>query len=450
MAARRLASRSAADGTPRTVEIVIDGRRVAAREGEPIAVALWAAGHVVLGRSAKYHRPRGPYCFQGRCDGCLMRVDGVPNVMTCRTPAREGTSVESQNAFPSAELDVFGIVDWFFPRGMDHHQMMTGNVALNRVMQGVARRMAGLGALPSEPHPVVPVHESAIDVLVVGGGVAGLAAATEAARAGASVRVVEEADEVGGEMSSFPGRVLDPDGGDAIDARALVDRLAREARAAGASIAPRTSAVAAYRENAGKSGVRELLVSDGERIERVRPSRVVIASGAHDGVATFEGNDLPGVVSAGAAARLLSHGVLPAERVVIAGDGVLARALAGALEQAGAKVAGAFDARVERASGRGRVKSVVLADGRRFACEALVVAAPPSPAFELAAQAGVSVRWCATRGAFVAAAGDDSTPTDAWAEATGAVTGVRTLPDLLPAARACGRRAADGARGATA
>src|SRR4051812_47967135 len=94
------------------IRIELEGEPIPAREGEPIAAALLAAGVDVFSRSIKYHRARGPYCLSARCSHCLMRVDGEPNVFTCVTPARDGMRVERQNAFPSAEVDVFHAVDW--------------------------------------------------------------------------------------------------------------------------------------------------------------------------------------------------------------------------------------------------------------------------------------------------------------------------------------------------
>ena len=72
------------------VSIDLEGEAIEAIEGEPLACALLAAGERVLARSIKYHRPRGPFCFAAACSQCLMRVDGVPNVYTCRTLSRAG------------------------------------------------------------------------------------------------------------------------------------------------------------------------------------------------------------------------------------------------------------------------------------------------------------------------------------------------------------------------
>ena len=144
-----------------------DARRLTASPNEPVAIALYAAGHLVLGRSVKYHRPRGAACFEGRCDGCLMRVDGVQSTMTCRTGAREGMVIEAQNVLGSARRDLLAAADWFFPHGMNHHEMFTWNEQVNRVMQKVARRIAGVGTLPDGVATAVdPVARKAVFLCV--------------------------------------------------------------------------------------------------------------------------------------------------------------------------------------------------------------------------------------------------------------------------------------------
>src|SRR5438270_390718 len=110
-----------------------EGDDVPACAGESVAVALFASGNRVLSRSIKYHRPRGFFCLAGHCGACLMRIDGKPNVRACKTPVKEGMRVERQNAFPSGAFDVLGAADFFFPKGMDHHTMMTSPRALNAV-----------------------------------------------------------------------------------------------------------------------------------------------------------------------------------------------------------------------------------------------------------------------------------------------------------------------------
>ena len=125
-----------------------EGDDVPACAGESVAVALFASGERVLSRSIKYHRPRGFFCLAGHCGACLMRIDGKPNVRACKTPVKEGMRVERQNAFPTGAFDVLGAADFFFPKGMDHHTMMTSPRALNAVLNKVVRQLGGLGKLP--------------------------------------------------------------------------------------------------------------------------------------------------------------------------------------------------------------------------------------------------------------------------------------------------------------
>lgn len=84
----------------REVVIFLDGEPVAAREGEPVAAALYAAGMRTMRRARRGGEPRGPFCMIGRCTECCMTVDGVSNVRTCRTPVREGMRVETQRGEP--------------------------------------------------------------------------------------------------------------------------------------------------------------------------------------------------------------------------------------------------------------------------------------------------------------------------------------------------------------
>src|SRR5688572_18157838 len=115
MAARRIGSRT--EGAV----VYLDDVEIPVVAGEPLAIGLYAHGRRVLARSVKYHRPRGATCFAGRCDGCLLRVDGAPSIATCRVPARHGMTLSSQNVLGSAETDLLAATDVLFPAGMNHH-----------------------------------------------------------------------------------------------------------------------------------------------------------------------------------------------------------------------------------------------------------------------------------------------------------------------------------------
>ena len=110
--------------------------------------ALLASDKTILARSPKLHRPRGPSCFRGACDGCLARVDGVPNVMTCLVPAQGGEHVDAQNVIGSRKADLLRVTDWFFAKGIDHHHLMAGVPGLSDVMQSFATKVAGPGRMP--------------------------------------------------------------------------------------------------------------------------------------------------------------------------------------------------------------------------------------------------------------------------------------------------------------
>src|SRR2546428_7916542 len=104
----------------RPLTFTFQGRTIPAVQGQSIAAALYAAGIRIFTRSFKYHRPRGLFCVSGDCPNCLMQVDGRPNVRPCTEPARPGSEVRHQNAWPSLKFDVLRLFDrlsWFLPVG---------------------------------------------------------------------------------------------------------------------------------------------------------------------------------------------------------------------------------------------------------------------------------------------------------------------------------------------
>ena len=381
------------------VTIRLDGAPVVAERGEPAAAALVAAGHLALARSPKFHRPRGPACFRGACDGCLARVDDVPNVMTCRIPATDGLRIETQNVVGWRETDLLRATDWFFPEGMNHHELFAGVPGLRGIVQGVARRVAGLGRLPTAAvrEGAAGVRDGAaarrreggvarrreVDVLVVGGGPAGMSAALELVKRGRTVEVVDDDLQWGGSA-----RVL---------ARLGVKEWEPLLAAFGAAVGEGAIGVRARTTAAGVYGDDVLLASEGGEpragaVEVVTPRTLVLAPGAHDGALAFEGNDVPGVMSDRAACRLLAHGVTPGRRVVVVGDD-RAGPFGAAFALAAPSVTRLVGTLV-RVAGRGRVKAVrveTAAGEREVACDALLVETPRAPAFELCAQAGAEL-----------------------------------------------------------
>jgi sarcosine oxidase subunit alpha len=359
------------------VTMQFDGHTVVAERGEPAAVALVAAGHLALARSPKFHRPRGPSCLRAACDGCLARVDGEPNVMTCRVRAAEGMRIETQNVIGSRDTDLLRMADWFFPEGMNHHELLAGVPGVQRVMQAFARRVAGLGRLPRETVAPRGATRREVDVLVVGAGASGMASALELARRGRRVEVVEDGLAWGGSLRAL-----------AEPARAGWEPLLRAfgEAVAGSKVSLRleTTAAGIYAD--------DVLVGGPEGIEVLTARTLVLAPGAHDGVLAFEGNDVPGVMSARAAGWLLAHGTTAGKRMLVTvteGGGPFGEALSRALGDV--ELVRGVPTHVR---GSGRVKEVTVVDAggeRRVRCDALLVDAPRAPAYELCAQAGAEL-----------------------------------------------------------
>ncbi len=371
--------------------MTLDGASIVADGDASLASALVAAGQLELARSPKFHRPRGPSCMRGGCDGCLVRLDGMPNVMSCMTRAKPGAKLERQNVVLSAKLDVLRAADWFFPDGMNHHEMFAGVPGVQDIMQSLARRVAGLGELPE--HAVAAhtaIDDLTADVLIVGAGLAGLVAACVLGRLGLGVIVLDEGMRPGGSLLSFPEHAkvaLGVDGA-IVDIDELRANLVSEAASAGATFVAETTLLGVL------EGGDWLGNGHDRGLVRVKARARILAVGAHDGVPAIVANDLPGVLSARAAGRLLREGVLIGDAPLVVGDGLHAEAFAAAAAGHGAKVQRASLASLQGARGLSRVRGAVLTEGsgtRKVSCDAVVVDAPCAPSFELAVEAGARV-----------------------------------------------------------
>jgi sarcosine oxidase subunit alpha len=446
-------------GAERGLPVTIDfeDRRIPAFAGEPVAVALYAAGVRTLARSSKYHRPRGFFCLDGHCASCLLRIDGRPNQRACLTPARAGLACARQNAFPSADLDLLAAADWMFPEGMDHHTLMTGSHAGNALFLKIVREMGGSGTLPdpggTELHPARAPDgeapgddprrperrppEERLDVCVVGGGPAGLCAARAVAEAVPGVRIAlfDEQAAPGGSLLAEPGGT------------ARAQRLAGEARAAGVKLVSGAAAIAYYPEDIGPDGRPGILaVTVGDRLVRVSARRTLYATGAYDQNLPCADNDRPGVMAARACGRLaFQWGVrpVPGKRRVIILDG----APTGVALERSLGAAGVETLRVDlgcetvlgvRGAQRARGVEIVSAGGRRkIEGDVVAVATLPAPASELPRQQGAAVVFDPARGGFAAIVDENQATTAPGVFACGDVTGYAGTA----AAEAAGTRA---------
>jgi sarcosine oxidase subunit alpha len=385
----------------RELTFEFDGKPVPALEGDTIASALYAGGRRTFSRSFKYHRPRGLLCCAGQCPNCLVSVDGDPGVRACTEPARAGMRVRHLNAVPSLDRDAMRAVDKvgrpFMPPGF-YYKTFKRPRRLWPLYERVLRRAAGLGRSP-DPRPErewrTDYRRRHADVLVVGGGPAGLAAATRAAELGADVVLADEGPEPGGHLLER---------GSAERARALGAR----ARDAGVELISPGVAM----------GYFDGLVAIWERdtLHQVRADRHVVASGTIEQPLVFAGNDLPGVMLSRGARRLLSlYALAPGTRAVVATTSEEGLEAVHALSEAGVEIAAVADLRtgttVVEAGGRRRVQAAVLASvddegapvqgtERTVGCDLLVVSGGTVPAGSLLLQAGGRTAYDPARAAF--------------------------------------------------
>jgi sarcosine oxidase subunit alpha len=273
-------------------EFEFDGRTIRAEAGQTVAGALHAAGEHVISRSFKYHRPRGLFCCTGRCPNCLCTVNGTPNVRICTVPAQSGMVVKPQNAWPSVRFDLLSILDRFhkfMPVGF-YYKMMYKPRWMWPIWEKLIRRIAGLGNVDRR-HGADGVYDKLnlfCDVAVVGGGWAGLHAALEAANAGLAVSLIDDQPALGGHLR------YDPDLADA----QLAGVVRHVEKHPAIQIWKSATAFGLYEDN-------YLGIQRRNRMIRLRAREVIIATGGWERPLVFENNDLPGVMLASAAQKLM-------------------------------------------------------------------------------------------------------------------------------------------------
>jgi sarcosine oxidase, subunit alpha len=422
----------------KTITFTFDGKPVTAFEGDTIGSALYAEGRRIFSRSFKYHRRRGLMCCAGHCPNCLVAVDGAPGIRACTEPAQQDARVEHLNANPSLEFDAMAVTDAvggpFTPPGF-YYKTFIRPRRLWPVYEWVLRHAAGLGRLPkNQPERTwrTEYRRRHADVLVVGGGHAGLSAAIAAAELGADVVIADDGSELG-------GRLLWEGGHD--QAR----ELAQRARKAGVEMLSSASVLGYF------DGL--VAIWRGDTLHQVRASHHIFATGAIEQPLVFEGNDLPGVMLSGGSRRLASlYSVAPGSRAVVATTSDRGIRAALALHDAGVRVVAVADLRsspsraaerlaskgieahygwtVVAAHGKRAVKRVSLgpvgAPGtghRQLDCDLVVVSGGEAPATSLIAQAGGRTRYDSERGHFRV----DELPPGVWAAGEVAGEGAHQL-----------------------
>ena len=292
----------------RTQEIsfTFEGQQHKGFAGDSISAALWARGLRTLGRSFKYHRRRGVLSLANHDVNTLVQAGDRPNVRADIEEIAAGgsyTAVNTHGGVAKDRASLIGFFSRFLPVGF--YYKVANSRWLFPFWEALIRNMSGLGVIHFD-RPVVKTAKryAFCDVLVIGGGPSGLAAALSAAEAGASVMLAEENPRLGG--SGFYQLGNDPARRAVV--KSLVDRVTSHA-----NIEVRLGSYAA----AYFADYWVPLV-DGNKMIKVRARSVIVAAGAYEQPAVFRNNDLPGVMMGSAAQRLVyRYAVQPAKTMVV-------------------------------------------------------------------------------------------------------------------------------------
>lgn len=406
-----------------------DGRHLRGFRGDTLASALLGAGILLQGRSFKYHRPRGPMASGAEEPNALLGLgQGArfePNQRATTTALLPGMVTVSQNRWPSLDVDIGAVNDLayrLFPAGFYYKTFMQPRWAWKHLFEPVIRASAGLGRPPRQPDP--DRYEQAYayaDTVVVGGGIAGLRAAVQAADQGGRVIVLEQRPVWGGRSPVDAGA----DGATLIEAL-LADLAARP------NVTLRRNTMATGLYDHGYLLAAEHIADHDpnadlprQRLWRIRAGQIVTATGALERPLAFACNDVPGVMLASAMRDfIVDYAVAPGRNIVVVTNNDDAYRTAMVALDAGLSVAAVIDARprhdsplavavrdrgvrvlnnmaVAKVTGRKSVTGVAVCpmsgDGshvsEQIACDAVAMSGGWSPVVHLWSHCGGKLIW---------------------------------------------------------
>ena len=313
----------------RPLQFTYDDASYTGYDGDTLASALLANGVHLVGRSFKYHRPRGVLSAGAEEPNALLQVGRgahtLPNQRATQVELYDGLHAASQNCWPSVRFDLAGInnlLGGVFPAGFYYKTFMWPRDFWRKYYEYFIRKAAGLGVAPTEPDPdYYDKMHAHCDVLVAGGGPAGLAAALAAGRTGARVIVADEQPEMGGALLGQKTQIDEAPASEWV-AGALSELEAMDE----VQLLPRTTVSGYYDHNYLTALER---VSDHyppgtrpdrprQRLWKIRAQQVVLATGAHERPLVFANNDRPGIMLAAAARAYVNrYAVRPGNETVV-------------------------------------------------------------------------------------------------------------------------------------
>jgi len=461
------------------LRFTFDGTAYAGFAGDTLASALLANGVHLVGRSFKYHRPRGILAAGSEEPNALVTVIRdtaryTPNLRATQVELYDGLCAESQNRWPSLRHDVGRVNDLlarFFPAGFYYKTFMWPKKAWKAVYEPIIRRAAGLGQAPTLPDPDRYAQRYAhCDVLVVGAGPAGIAAALAAADSGARVVLCDEQAEFGGSLLGDGAARIDGDSGlewveKSLAALKLNNRVTLLARTTAFGYFPHN--LIGLNERLSDHLTQPTRGLPRERLWQVRARAVVLATGAIERPLVFPGNDRPGILLAGAGQTYLNrYGVRVGNQVVVVTATDAAYQAALDLHAAGVIVAAVADTRqspsgvlpeaarragidvipastVLGTKGDLRVRSIALGKltngtvraAQNFDCDAVLMSGGFTPSVHLFSQSRGKLEWSEALQAFIPGQSAENE------RSAGACRGVYGLAEALADGAAAGAAA---------
>jgi sarcosine oxidase subunit alpha len=426
VSSHRLASGGLIDRA-RRLSFSFDGQAYAGFAGDTLASGLLANGVTLVGRSFKYHRPRGILTAGSEEPNALVELRTAerrePNTRATTAELYDGLTATSQNRWPSLHDDIGAVNDWlsrFLVAGFYYKTFMWPAKFWEMVYEPLIRRAAGLGHAAGTQDP--DHYEKAFahcDVLVIGSGPAGLMAALAAGRAGARVIVCDEDFRLGGRLLAERAEI---DGRPGVDWVGEIE--AELAALPDVRIMRRTTVTSVFDHGqyAALERVNDHVALPPEheprqRLWKIVAKRAVLAAGAHERAIAFGNNDRPGVMLAGAARAYINrYAATPGRRIAVFTNNDDGWRTAADAHAAGIEVAAVVDSRaappaqfaalgikvmtgaqVSHVHGRHGVQAIDVIDaaGRvtKIACDALAVSGGWNPAVHLTCHLGGKPVW---------------------------------------------------------